>query len=411
MALDDEIQSTFTTPEAIIRHDRSGVPARLHRVPAPFHRTEHRTMNAPPLPRLTFEGIRARPVLVPMKRPIVNRVISVERWPVLLIDLYTREGVVGRSYLQPYLARTMPYLIAALDDLAQLLKGRPVAPVDLFRDARKSLLPVGHQGQALIAVSGLDMAAWDALARASGLPLCTFLGGSIGAVRAYSSNGLWFGDPHGKGDEALELLAEGDFTAVKLRLGRERAADDLCAVHAVKQAVGEEVKVMVDYSQAMHMGEALQRCHQIDDLGLEWIEEPIVTDDLDGYARLCSELKTPVQTGENFYGVRDLYHAAQARACDVVMVDLMRIGGVTGWLRCAPIAAAAGLPLSNHLYPEMSAHLLRVSESAHWLEWLDWALPVLARPFEVDNGELLIPDEPGTGIEWDEDFVAAHLVD
>lgn len=367
-------------------------------------------MNAPSLPRLTLEGIRARPVVVPMTRPIVNRVITVERWPVILIDLYTREGVVGRSYLQPYLSRTMPYLIAVLDDLAALLKGRPLAPLELFSEARRSLLPVGHQGQSLIAVSGLDMAAWDALARASGLPLCTYLGGSTGAVKAYSSNGLWFGDPEAKGDEALELLAEGDFTAVKLRLGRERAADDLTAVHAVKRAVGEDVRVMVDYSQAMNMSDALQRCHQIDDLGLEWIEEPIFTDDLDGYAQLTSQLATPVQTGENFYGVRDLYRAVQARACDVVMVDLMRIGGVTGWLRSAAVAAAAGLPLSNHLYPEMSAHLLRVSESAHWLEWLDWALPVLARPFQIENGDLVIPDDPGTGIEWDEEFVAAHLV-
>ena len=91
------------------------------------------------------------------------------------------------------------------------------------------------------------------------------------------------------------------------------------------------------------------------------------------------------------------------------MLDLMRIGGVTGWLRGAAVAAAAGLPLSNHLYPEISAHLLRVSESAHWLEWLDWALPVLARPYPVEDGHLVIPDEPGTGIEWDEEFVAAHL--
>ncbi len=367
-------------------------------------------MIAPSLPRLTLDGVRARPVVVPMKRPIVNRVITVERWPVILIDLYTQEGVVGRSYLQPYLAKTMRYLIAAINDLAVLLKGRPLAPLDLFTEARRSLHPVGHQGQSLIAVSGLDMAAWDALARAAGLPLCTLLGGSTGAVTAYSSNGLWFGDPHTKGDEALELLSEGDFSAVKLRLGRERAADDVTAVHAVKRAVGDDVKVMVDYSQAMNISDALIRCHQIDDLGLEWIEEPIVTDDLDGYAQLTAQLKTPVQTGENFYGVRDLYRAVQARACDVVMLDLMRIGGVTGWLRGAAVAAAAGMPLSNHLYPEISAHLLRVSESAHWLEWLDWALPVLARPYPVENGDLVIPDEPGTGIEWDEAFVSAHLV-
>ena len=362
-------------------------------------------------PTLTLESIRARPVIVPMNRPIVNRVITVERWPVVLIDLYTREGVTGRSYLQPYLAKTMPWIITILEDLVAHLKGRPLAPSDLFREARRSLLPIGHQGLSLIAASGLDMAAWDALARAAGQPLCTFLGGTPAPVKAYSSNGLWFGDPQSKGDEALELLDEGNFNAVKLRVGRERAADDVAAIEEVQRAVGPDVEVMVDYSQAMNVSDAQRRCHQIDDHGLEWIEEPIFTDQLDGYAKLTAQLKTPVQTGENFYGVMDLKRAIEAKACDVVMVDLMRIGGVTGWLRSAALAASAGIPLSNHLYPEMSAHLLRVSDTAHWLEWLDWALPVLARPFQLDNGHLVIPNEPGTGIEWDEDFVSAHLAE
>ena len=364
-----------------------------------------------PVPQLTLEGIRARQVIAPMNRPIVNRVITVERWPVVLIDLYTREGVVGRSYLQPYLARTMPWIIAILEDLATHLKGCPLAPADMFREARRSLLPVGHQGLSLIAVSGLDMAVWDALARAADLPLCSFLGGTPAPVKAYSSNGLWFGDPQSKGDEALELIAEGDFSAVKLRVGRERAQEDVTAIEVVQKAVGADVEVMVDYSQAMNTSDALKRCHQIDDMGLEWIEEPIFTDQLNSYAKLAAELKTPIQTGENFYGVMDLQRALAANACDVVMVDLMRIGGVTGWLRSAAVAAAAQVPLSNHLYPEMSAHLLRVSDSAHWLEWLDWGIPVLAEPFALDDGHLVIPDKPGTGIEWDEDFVAAHLVE
>ena len=197
-------------------------------------------------PTLTLESIRARPVIVPMNRPIVNRVITVERWPVVLIDLYTREGVTGRSYLQPYLAKTMPWIITILEDLVAHLKGRPLAPSDLFREARRSLLPIGHQGLSLIAASGLDMAAWDALARAAGQPLCTFLGGTPAPVKAYSSNGLWFGDPQSKGDEALELLDEGNFNAVKLRVGRERAADDVAAIEEVQRAVGPDVEVMVD---------------------------------------------------------------------------------------------------------------------------------------------------------------------
>ena len=109
------------------------------------------------------------------------------------------------------------------------------------------------------------------------------------------------------------------------------------------------MSLMVDFNQGLHFGEALQRCHAIDDLGLAWIEEPIVYDNLEGYARLTADLKTPVQIGENFYGPRALYTALQMKACDFVMPDFMRIGGVTGWQRAAAIAAAAGIRISTHL--------------------------------------------------------------
>ena len=89
----------------------------------------------------------------------------------------------------------------------------------------------------------------------------------------------------------------------------------------------------------------------------------------------------------------------------------MRIGGVTGWLRAAAICGAAGVPMSTHLYPEVAAHVMRVTETAHWLEWQDWADPILQRPYEIKGGHLHIPNVAGVGLEWNEDAVAAHLVD
>src|ERR1700739_2256492 len=142
--------------------------------------------------------------------------------PIILIDLFTEEGVVGRSYLIPYLPKTMKYLIPALLDFGEMFKGRRVSPVDLYETARKSLHFVGYQGLSMIAVAGLDMAAWDALAKAADVPLCVLLGGSVGPVNAYNSNGLWLQSPESAAAEALELLDErgGGFRAMKLRLGR-----------------------------------------------------------------------------------------------------------------------------------------------------------------------------------------------
>lgn len=362
-------------------------------------------------PSLTVKSLRARPVLLKLQRPVVARIGTIPEWPLILIDLVTEEGIVGRSYLEPYVPKAMKYLVPALHDLGDMLKGRTLSPVELYGLARKSLHFVGYEGLSMIAVSGLDMAAWDALAKAAGLPLCVLLGGTVGPMPAYNSNGLWLREPAMVAAEAAELRDEGGFTGLKLRLGREDPRADLATIAAVRQAVGEDMQLMIDFNQGLTLAEALHRCHMIDDLGLAWIEEPIVYDNLDGYAQLAAELKTPLQIGENFYGPRELMKALQRRACDLVMPDFMRIGGVTGWLRAAAIAGTAGVPISTHLYPEVAAQVMRVSETAHWLEWQNWADPILRRPYDISGGMLHIPDVPGIGLEWDEDAVAANRAD
>ena len=355
---------------------------------------------------LTLKSVRVRPVVVPLTRPVVSKVGLFHDWPLILIDLYTHEGIVGHSYLEPYLKNAARYIVPAIEDLAEAARGQPIAPFDSYRRATGSLHLLGREGISLIAVSGLDMAAWDALAKAAGMPLAVFLGGTVGPVPAYNSNGLWLTPVAGLAAEAAALVAEGGFTGLKLRLGRDRLADDLAAIAAVRDAAGANVKLMCDFNQGLSLGDALVRCHALDDQGLYWFEEPTTYDNIPGFAQLARELKTPVQLGENFYGARQLYQAVLAGAGDYVMPDLMRIGGVSGWLRAAAITGAAGIPMSTHLYPEVSAHLMRVTDTAHWLEWQDWADPILSEPFQIKDGFLQVPDRPGHGIAWDEAAVA-----
>ncbi len=285
---------------------------------------------------------------------------------------------------------------------------QPLAPFDGYRRALGSLHLIGREGVSLIAVSGLDMAAWDALAKAADMPLAVLLGGTVGPVPAYNSNGLWLTPLETLEKETAALVAEGGFTALKLRLGRTAIADDLAAIAAVREAAGADVKLMCDFNQGLSLGDALVRCHALDDQGLYWFEEPITYDNIPGYAQLARELDTPIQLGENFYGPRMLYQAVLAGAGDYMMPDLMRIGGVSGWLRAAAITGAAGIPLSTHLYPEAAAHLMRVTDTAHWLEWQDWVDAILEAPFEVRDGQLIVPDRPGTGIAWNEKAVAKY---
>ncbi len=355
--------------------------------------------------KLTLESVEVRAVSIPMRRPIVSKVGTYPEWPFILIDVKTKEGVVGRSYLEPYLKKAVRYVGPAISDLAEMFKGRQLAPLDLYRDAVNALHLLGRQGVTLIAAAGFDMAVWDALAKAAGLPLAELLGGSVGRLRTYNTNGLWLLPLERLANEAEELVAEGGFSAIKIRLGRPTLREDLHALEAVRGAIGSEVDLMCDFNQGLTLQEAITRCHGLDEQGLYWFEEPVVFDNYAQSAQLAREIRTPDQIGENIYGPHSFFEAVSARAADLYMPDLMRIGGVTGWMRAAAIAGAAGHPMSSHLYPEVSAHLLRATESADWLEWRDWGNPIIAEPFEVKDGFATVPDRPGNGIEWDEDAV------
>jgi mandelate racemase len=358
--------------------------------------------------RLTLESIEVRAVSIPMRRPIVSKVGTYPEWPFILIDVKTKEGIIGRSYLEPYLKDAIRYIGPAILDLAELFKGSPLAPLDLYQKSMGRLHLLGRQGVTLIASAGIDMAIWDILAKAAGFPLAKLLGGSIGPVRAYNTNGLWLIPLERLKREAEELVAEGGFSGIKIRLGRETLREDLEALELVRAAIGADIKLMCDFNQGLKLDEALLRCHGLDEQGLYWFEEPVVFDNYAQSAQLTRELKTPVQIGENIYGPRSFFEAVQAQAADFYMPDLMRIGGVTGWMRAAAVAAASGHPMSNHLYPEVSAHLLRATETAHWLEWRDWGNPIIAEPFKVKDGFIDVPDRPGNGIAWDEEAVRRY---
>jgi len=352
--------------------------------------------------KLTIRHIRARPVLVPIKRPPQSASGAIPSAPLVLIDLETEEGVTGRAYVFGFASWTAKPIVGCLEGLAAMVKGDACAPVDLDTKLRRQLKLLDTPGLVGIALSGVDMAAWDALAQAEGVPLVKLLGGQVKPVKAYNSCGLWIQPVEKLADEAEALAAEGKFSAVKLRIGRDDPAQDLAAVRAVMKRVGDRITVMSDFNQRLTVNEAILRGRMLDDEGLYWIEEPVRHDDYEGYARICAELQTPIQTGENLVNTFEMAQAIALESLDYVMPDVQRIGGVTGWLRAAALAQAHGTEMSSHLFPEFSCHLLAVTPTCHWLEYMDWAAPILAEPTQIKDGHALIPDRPGAGIAWDE---------
>jgi len=361
-------------------------------------------------PGLTIRDVRARALRVPMRRPLGTSGGTITAAPLVLIDLETAEGVPGKAYLfavSDIGARALPGIVAGI---SAMVRGDAVAPLAVAKKLSARFTLLGREGLPTMAMAGVDVALWDALGRAAGLSLVRLLGGEPAKVRAYNSNALGPEAPEKVADQALELLAEG-FHAVKLRLGRKSAAEDLRAARAVRARIPSDALLMTDFNQALTVAEAIARCRALDGEGLYWFEEPIRHDDYAGAARLAREVATPIQLGENFLGTRPMAAAIAAGAADYVMPDLARIGGVTGWLRAAALADAAGIEMSSHLYPEVSAQLLAATPTAHFLEYEDWAAPILQRPLAIADGMATPSDAPGVGLEWNEEAVARFAMD
>lgn len=354
---------------------------------------------------MKIKEIRVRAVAAPMKRPLATSTGALTVTALLLVDLQTDSGIVGRSYLFGIGRHNLKPIAALVEAMSEMLAGDAVAPFDVEAKLRKRYTLLGVHNIVLFAMSGIDMAAWDALGQAHKLPLVRLLGGTPRPVRAYNSNGLGIMPLRPLVKEAVELVEEG-FGAVKLRLGRTDARDDLEALRAVKKAIGPKITLMVDFNQGLTVAQAIQRGRMIDEEGgVHWIEEPVRADDFAGNARIARAVATPIQIGENFMGPEQMAQALAAGACDYAMPDVQRIGGVTGWMRAAALAQGAGMEMSSHLFPEVSCHLLAVTPTCHWLEYVDWASPILQEPVRLKDGHVLIPERPGIGMQWDEKAV------
>jgi len=358
---------------------------------------------------LTITNLQLRAVNVPMRLPLQTSSGTVGVAPLVLIDLQTSEGVTGHTYLFCYTPLALKPVMEMLSSLAPVLQGLALQPLELQRALQARFRLLGTKGIAGMALAGIDMAAWDALARCNGLPLARLLGAELPRIPAYNSRGLGMIGAQRAAVEAAELAAPG-FGAIKVRLGYKTLEEDITVVRAVKQAVGEGVRVMSDYNQALSVAEATTRMDALGDEGLAWIEEPLFADDYDGYASLRRKSRVALQMGENWWGPHEMAQCIRAGASDLAMPDAMKIGGVSGWLRAAALAEAAGLPVSSHLFPEVSVHLLAATPTRHWLEYVDWADPILAEPLVVRDGFASVPDRAGTGMTWNEEAVERYRV-
>ena len=353
----------------------------------------------------TIRSVKARAVVAPIARPVKNAFGVIEAAPLVLIDIVTDQGVTGRSYIFAYAKLTLKPLVHLIEQIGGDLTGKAIAPFDLMAEMDAKFRLLGWQGLVGMAVSGLDMAFWDALGQLAGQPLARLLGGSPRPIRAYDSYGVV--DPVADERDLRRSLDRG-FRGIKIKGGDGDLDNDERVVKAVRGLIGPDIALMLDFNQSLAPSEASRRIDRLAAYDLHWIEEPVAAENLQGHAKVRTTSPISIQSGENWWFPRGFAEAIAAGASDFIMPDLMKVGGVTGWLRVAGQAEAASIPMSSHLFAEASSHMLAVTPTAHWLEVLDLARAILAEPIEIVDGTITARG-PGLGLSWDEAAVAKYL--
>lgn len=354
-------------------------------------------------PALTLLSATPAHVRVPLPRPLAVSTFRLPAVDTCAVTLRTREGLKGIGWCFAFGPERARALMAMVRDLFGVLAGKDPREAEANWEAmRRSASFVGREGLSAMAIGALDTACWDIAAQAAGQPLWKLLGGARREIPCYASEGLWLNATVDELQrEAAALKARG-FRAMKLRLGKPALEEDLARVRAVREAAGADFPLMVDANQGWGLGHARRACRELEAERLVWIEEPVDHEDIPGMALLARESATDICTGETNYGPVGLRRILEAGGADVLMADLERCGGVTGWLRAARLAGEFGKPITPHLFHEASAHLMSACPGAVWCEHMPWWEPILREPLPVVDGFLVLPDKPGLGIEFDE---------
>jgi L-alanine-DL-glutamate epimerase-like enolase superfamily enzyme len=258
---------------------------------------------------------------------------------------------------------------------------------------------IGHTGLALMALSALDTACWDLAARGAELPLFRLLGGDRTRVPTYASSGLWI-------DQSVdELLLEAEafrvqgHRAMKMRIGRDDPEEDVERVRILRDALGGDAALLADVNQGWDETTTVRIGRRLESQGLYWLEEPLPYEDLDGYARVTAALDMRIATGETDYGSLGMKRHLEARAADVLMPDLQRMGGPTEFMRAAALCQAWHQPVSSHLFTETSAHLLAAAPNALILEHMNWWQDLFSEPLRINDGCIVLSEKPGIGVD------------
>jgi L-alanine-DL-glutamate epimerase-like enolase superfamily enzyme len=349
-------------------------------------------------------------VRVPVDRPYVAGGRTVDaNWHVLA-RVTTADGIEGVGYIVYPRPDLMPAICHAARELGEHLLGMSVLEPEAAWDrlARRGDW-VGPGGLLHCALCPLDVAVWDAAGKTLGQPLHRLLGGYRDRLPTYASDGLWYSLSPDELAASARRHVDAGFGAVKLRLGREATPElEARRVQAVRQAVGPDVRIMVDATESWSLAQARRAGRVLQEAGIAWLEDPVHHLDVAGLAELRRQLEVPIAAGEHLYHLDAFRTLLEAQAVDVLILDLARVGGVTPWRKIAALAHAHRIPVCGHVVPEIQLHLLAAIPNGHLVEYVPRSAGILTSMPRLERGELVAPDAPGLGLELDDAAVRRY---
>ena len=320
------------------------------------------------------------------------------------------EGIAYAGFASRLVTRALKELLDAL--ASETVGADPHAVEEIGRGLLHEAGAASSAGLVTRAVAAIDVALWDIRGKALGLPVWKLLGAGSGVLPTYASGYMW---RHFDLDElatAAEALVLEGFRAMKLRMGGEQTVEaELARLRMVREAVGDSIVLMVDINQGWDVNRAITAGRKMAEYDLYWLEDPTHFQDHAGLARIADALDTPIAAGEYAYGIEPFRHMLEARSIDIVMVDLLRAGGITPWMKIAHMAEAFNLPVVTHLAPEILGHALAAAPNGLYVEHMPWAFPLFEEVPAVNaSGQLIMSDAPGLGLAFDEARLAASAL-
>ena len=349
---------------------------------------------------MKITDIRTHLLAVPFTDPPKTGFLTLEMIDLLVVEIETDDGIVGVGHLHPLAGGMRTLEMCIHEMLKPMILGEDASdPEALWQKMWMGTFIQGRMGITVMAQSAIDMALWDAVGKKQNRPLWALWGGT-GEPRAIYGSGCFRGLGHdGMIEKAQRYVAQG-FKAIKMQVAHAFTHDeDEANVRDMRQALGDEIEIMIDVNQGWTADEAIACGRRLEPFGIAWLEEPVIADDIDGYHKVADALSIPIVGGENHFLDYDLRAFYESRKIPILQPDIMR-GGYTGIRKVAATAHQAGIKIAPHVFPEMSTHIVAAIDNPSWLESMGWYDHLWTQPLTIESGFITPPDRPGHGMTF-----------